>query len=111
MFFLCRLIRDISRCHKGAVAILGDLQGPKLRTGTMQGEGLQLVAGSVVTLTTRDVPGADGLILTTYKDLPRDVEVGNRILLIDSLMELIVLSVAGSEVKCRGISGGLVKER
>ncbi len=106
-----RIIRDLSLRHQRAVAILGDLQGPKIRTGLMHGGFLQLVAGSEVTVTTRGVLGQGDLIPTIYQGLPGDVAPGDRILLDDGLMELRVQSVEGQDVRCRVVSGGLLKDR
>ena len=106
-----RSIRQLSDRHEHAVAILGDLQGPKIRTGLMVGGALQLVAGSEVTVTTRGVLGQGDIIPTIYQGLPNDVGPGDRILLDDGLMELTVLSVEGQDVRCRVISGGLLKDR
>ena len=103
-------IREISKQRKRAVAILGDLQGPKIRTGRMRGGEMQLFVGEEVCFTTRDVLGADNLIPTSYQALPRDVEVGNRVLLDDGLLELTVLAVEGEEVRCRVEVGGLLRD-
>lgn len=104
-------IRDLSRRQNRAVAILGDLQGPKIRAGLMKDGELDLVEGSEVVITTREVLGEGTLIPTVYQDLPRDVVPGNRILLDDGLMELKVLAADGDNVRCRVISGGRLKDR
>lgn len=108
---LIRRIREISREFRRAVGILGDLQGPKIRTGLMAGGELKLVEGSEVRVTTREVIGAGDLIPTSYKELPQDVRPGDRILLDDGLMELEVLAAAGDEVRCRVRSGGILRDR
>ncbi|MDF1580217.1 MAG: pyruvate kinase [Desulfuromonadales bacterium] len=104
-------IRTLSKARRQAVAILGDLQGPKIRTGIMADGEMLLTAGTEVTMTTRPVSGAGTLIPTTYHNLPGDVTAGDRILLDDGLLELKVLGIAGSEVQCRVIVGGLLKDR
>ena len=106
-----RTIRELSRRHQRAVAILGDLQGPKIRTGLMHGGSLQLTTGSEVTITTRGVLGKGDVIPTIYQGLPNDVVPGDRILLDDGLMELMVLGIDGQDVRCRVICGGLLKDR
>jgi pyruvate kinase len=108
---LIRRIREISRRRQRAVAILGDLQGPKIRTGLMAGGSMHLAAGEEVTITTREVMGADRLIPTTFRALPRDVRRGDRILLDDGLLELVVLEVVGEDVRCRVVVGGVLKDR
>ena len=106
-----RTIRELSRRRVRAVAILGDLQGPKIRTGKMEGGSLELVAGSEVTITTRELLGSGSTIPTIYQGLPGDVVPGDRILLDDGLMELKVLGVDGQDVRCTVVSGGLLKDR
>jgi len=106
-----RLIRHLSRRRRQAVAILGDLQGPKIRTGLMKGGALELITGRELTLTTRDVVGEGDLVPTTYRQLPRDVTPGDRILLDDGLMELEVIGAEAEDVRCRVRVGGLLKDR
>jgi pyruvate kinase len=60
------------------VAILADLQGPKIRVGTVKGSGMEVPTGSRLTITSRVVEGADGVVSTEYEDLPRDLAMGDR---------------------------------
>jgi pyruvate kinase len=108
---LIKTIRDLASSRDLAVAILGDLQGPKIRTGLMIGGALQLVPGSEVVITTREVLGSGSTIPTIYQGLPTDVVPGDRILLDDGLMELKVLGVSGQDVRCTVVSGGILKDR
>jgi pyruvate kinase len=108
---LIRRIRQLSRRRQRAVAILGDLQGPKIRTGLMEGGALKLVSGEEVTITTREMKGTGRLIPTTFRELPRDVRNGDRILLDDGLLELVVLEVSAEDVRCRVVVGGVLKDR
>ncbi len=103
-------IRKLSSQHKRAVAILGDLQGPKIRTGLMKDGALELHPDTEVTITTRDIIGEGRTIPTIYQGLAGDVKPGNRILLDDGLMELEVLSTRDTDVQCRVISGGMLKD-
>lgn len=105
------LIRQISRNRRRAVAILGDLQGPKIRTGMMRGDVMTLTSGERVVITTADVLGEDGVIPTTYNALPQDVSDGDRILLDDGLLELQVEKISGEQVHCRVLVGGQLKNR
>ncbi|BCS53506.1 pyruvate kinase [Geobacter sp. SVR] len=91
------------------VGILADLQGPKIRTGRMRDDAMILTRDEMVTITTEEVLGENGIIPTTYKELTRDVRPGNRILLDDGLMELRVASVQGNEVTCTVVTGGTLK--
>ena len=104
-------IRDLSVIHRKAVSILGDLQGPKIRTGVMRGGSQTLTRGQEVIITTADVEGADGIIPTNYQGLPGDVEPGDRILLDDGQLELEVLRSSGDQVYCRVKQGGLLTDR
>jgi pyruvate kinase len=104
-------IRDLSRHRRRAVAILGDLQGPKIRTGRMRDGKMLLTDGEMVTVTTAEVLGGDGIIPTIYRELPHDVHPGDCILMDDGLLELAVEGVAGNEVRCRVVVGGELKDR
>ena len=104
-------IRELSRNRRRAVAILGDLQGPKIRTGMMRGGAMALTAGQTVVVTTADVLGEKDLIPTTYQELPQDVSIGDRILLDDGLLELQVEQVQDNRVHCRVLVGGELKNR
>ena len=99
-------------------AILADLSGPKIRAGVMTGGGLELPTNSEVTVTTRDVVGAIGvagaatIVPSQYPELAKDVKGGDRILLDDGNMELQVIDSDGiSEVRCRVVVGGLLKDK
>src|ERR1700730_6187565 len=99
-------VRAISARLGCAVAILQDLQGPKIRTGKLQdGKPVTLVDGSHIIITTRDVTGNAQTICTTYKPLPQDVKTGDRILLDDGLLELCVLGTNESDVQCEVVHG------
>ena len=104
-------IRTISVRLGCAIAILQDLQGPKIRTGTLEGgQPVLLADGARLTITTRDVVGNAETISTTYKQLPQDVKGGDRILLDDGLLELRVLGSDETEVQCLVVHGGVLKE-
>lgn len=106
---LIEAIRNISAKLGKQIGILADLQGPKIRTGKMAGDGMLLEKGREVVITTDDVAGKDGIIPTIYTELPRDVGPGAQILLDDGLLELKVLSVEGKRVRCLVVNGGLLK--
>jgi pyruvate kinase len=109
--------RNIERLRRAAekenrtVCILQDLQGPKIRTGRLDGhEPVLLKSGSTVTITPRDIPGSATLISTTFPDLAREVAAGARILLRDGLIELRVSTVRGKDVVCDVLNGGSLGE-
>ncbi len=101
-----RRIRTVASELGAAIAILVDLQGPKLRVATLPEEGVQLVAGQLLTLTVDDVPATAELVPVQFKGLPAAVRVGERILLDDGLLELRVESKDEKNVVCRIIVGG-----
>src|SRR5436190_8368960 len=104
-------VRAISARLSYPVAILQDLQGPKIRTGALQdGKPITLFDGMQVTITTRDVVGNTQLISTTYKPLPQDVKIGDRILLDDGLLELRVIGKSETDVECAVVHGGELGE-
>ncbi|MFO7605000.1 MAG: pyruvate kinase, partial [Desulfurivibrionaceae bacterium] len=103
------LIRRIAARKGRTVALLGDLQGPKIRTGEMKNGAMEVRSGMKVIITNREMLGSDGVIPTGYLDLPKDVKRGNRILIDDGAIELKVEFVEEDEVVCRVISGGTVK--
>lgn len=106
---LINAIRAVSLKLGREVGILADLQGPKIRTGKMAGDGMLLKKGQEVVITTGDVLGANGIIPTIYTELPRDVKPGSRILLDDGLLEMKVVAVNGEKVRCQVVNGGLLK--
>lgn len=106
---LIQRIRKVSVDMKRAVAILGDLQGPKIRVGLLDGGRMQLVAGQTVAISPTSKANRSDLIPTTYRNLPQDVRPGDQILLDDGLLELKVLQTVGDEVQCTVLVGGVLK--
>lgn len=93
------------------VAILQDLQGPKIRCLKMQGGAVELKEGGETTITIDDVLGTSERFGTLYKALPADVKPGELILLDDGNMTLEVLSKTDRDVRCRIIDGGILKDK
>ena len=108
---LIQMIRKVSREERKPLCILGDLQGPKIRTSKLKDhQPVMLKAGGRLTITPRDVPGTASLVGTTFKTLADNVEQGSRILLSDGLIELRVHEVTGADVVCEIINGGMLGE-
>ncbi len=101
-------IRSVAEQVGKPVAILGDLQGPKLRVGTMQEGGVFLPNGERLILTTDHIVGAPGRVPVQFERLPEVVEPEDRILIDDGLIELVVTVVAGSEITTRVVTGGIL---
>ena len=107
----CQAIRSLSVEAGRNVAVMADLQGPKIRTGSLKGGGpVTLNEGAPLCVTTREAPGDAECVSTTYPNLPRDVKPGDRLLIADGAMELRVERVDGPDVHCRVVRGGALGE-
>jgi pyruvate kinase len=91
------------------VAVLQDLQGPKIRVGRFAAGEALLEPGADFCITTREVVGDDSHVSTTYPGLPADVKPGDVLLLDDGLLSLEVAEVDGTEVHTRVLIGGPLK--
>jgi pyruvate kinase len=104
-------VRKISREERKPICILGDLQGPKIRTSELKDhQPVLLKEGGRLVITPREVPGTAALVGTTFKTLAENVEQGSRILLSDGLIELRVHQVIDGDVVCEIINGGMLGE-
>jgi len=105
------MLRDAAMELKKPIAILADLQGPKIRTGALAGGGTVLLrAGQKFVITTAKVLGDSTRVNTTFQPMPREVKRGDRILLSDGLIELRVESTSHTDVICQVANGGLLGE-
>ncbi|MFH1383296.1 MAG: pyruvate kinase [Chloroflexota bacterium] len=104
-------VRRLSQRLATPVAILIDLPGPKYRTGTVHGGSVMLKRGAELVLTTREVEGDGRIVSVNFPSFPRDVKVGNTVLLDDGAMQLKVINVSEDEVKCRVTVGGRLIDR
>ena len=110
------LIADVGRIARELgmhVAILQDLPGPKVRTGTFADgiASVRLEAGATFTLTTEQVPGNDRLVSVSYAGLAADVEVGKRIYLADGSIALRVQAIEGPRIRTVVETAGELRER
>jgi pyruvate kinase len=105
------MLRETARRLGRPLAILQDLQGPKIRTGELvDGKAVQLQPGARFIITTREMVGTAAMVSTTYEELPHDVRPGDRILLSDGLIELRVLETSADEVRTEVVFGGELRE-
>ena len=108
---LIEMVRKVSGEEGKPICILGDLQGPKIRTGRLKNRiPVQLKAGQKLTITPRDIAGTSTLIATTFPTLAENLEPGARILLSDGLIELYVIAVHGQDTECEVVNGGMLGE-
>jgi pyruvate kinase len=99
-------VREIATRLRKPIALLQDLSGPKIRTGKVK-DGVELVNGARITITTEPLVEGDGeLIATTYEALPHDVRPGDRVLLDDGNLELRVQRTSATRVECEVVDGG-----
>lgn len=95
-----------------ALAILVDLSGPKIRTRTLKNSlPVELKVGEQFTITSRDIVGNEHEVATNFTQLPNVVAAGTRILVDDGAIELLVESETETDVICRVVVGGWLKER
>ena len=105
------LVRRVASEAGRPIAILADLQGPKLRVGLLPEEGVPLVEGETVTLAGQaSTVGAD-LIPLPHPEVLRDVQPGDRMLLDDGLLELRVQESDGEQVRATVVTGGVLTSR
>ena len=104
------LIRRAAKKLGVPVAILQDIQGPKIRLGKFEGGCLEVKTGQTVVVTTREVLGHDNVIPTPIRSVPKDVEPGHPILLDDGRVRLRVKKVQGKDVTCLVELGGMLKD-
>lgn len=110
-----QIIRDLRRLaalHKCPVAILADLPGPKIRTGTLENhKPVELRKGQQLILAGKKVVGNQERICITYARLAQHVQPGVHILLDDGSIELQAQEIRHGEVVCQVLNGGLLRER
>lgn len=104
------LVRAAAKKVGRTVAILQDVQGPKIRLGRFEGGVVEVKGGQRLTVTTRKVLGSADVLPTPITSLPRDVKAGDPILLDDGRVRLEVLKVKGPDVTCRVVVGGTLKD-
>ncbi|MET9267558.1 pyruvate kinase [Amycolatopsis sp. NPDC004079] len=102
------LVRSAAAESGRAVGILADLQGPKIRLGTFASGSAEWHTGDVVRITVEDVAGTHDRVSTTYKGLARDAKPGDRLLVDDGKVGLVVKDVEGPDVVCEVTEGGPV---
>jgi len=110
-----KAIEQINRINEdltSKVAILCDLQGPKIRLGDIEGEGVMIESGKEISITNQQSISSNKQLYVNYEPLPSEVKIGDRILIDDGKLELKVLRSDGkNKVIAEIIYGGIVKSR
>ena len=106
-----RQLRQTAASMGRRLSILGDLPGPRIRTGPLKKSEVELQEGATFQLTTRLVEGDKEQVWVNLSTLPQDVHPGYIIFLADGAIKLEVLSVTETDVRCRVVVGGILGER
>lgn len=106
-----RKIRTIARELGKIVALLLDTRGPEVRVKTFSKGAVMLKQGALFTLTANEVEGNENMVSVTYPNLPKEVAVGNAVLLDDGLIALKVVRVEGQNIVCQVVTGGELSNR
>lgn len=104
------LIRRVSADTNKPIAIIADMQGPKIRVKRFNDGFARLKKGETFTITTDDVIGDTKKVSTGFKKLPDFVNIGNMLLLDDGELQMKVVDLTRSEVICKVIIGGVLKD-
>ena len=105
-------IRNINIKEPFNIAILGDLQGPKLRVGEIEGGQIEIVPGEILTFTNEKVIGNKQRIYVSYPNLHQDVVVGNTIMINDGKLEVVVKKVLkNNDVQVEVTMGGILSSK
>jgi len=107
------LVREVSARLGREVALLADLQGPKIRVERFENGAVALSTGDAFTLDAEDsvTPGNRHRVGVSYRGLPDDVKPGDVLLLDDGLISMTVESIEGGKIRCTVEHGGLLKDR
>jgi len=104
-------LRQIAAQEERLVAVMADLQGPKLRVGEIESGAIELRQRDVVILTSHPQPGAENEIPVPHPELLRDLRAGQTVLLDDGNLELVVTQAGEGCLKCRVVAGGRLTSR
>jgi len=102
-------IRKINSTEPYNISILADLQGPKLRVGKIENNALEIKPGEILTFTNEEVMGTKERIYVSYPNLHADVKIGDKIMLDDGKMEVVVVGIENNnDVKVEVLLGGVL---
>ncbi|MEO6000698.1 MAG: pyruvate kinase [Chitinophagaceae bacterium] len=105
-------IRTINSTEPYNIAILGDLQGPKLRVGEIENNALNVVPGDILTFTNEKLVGTMERIYVSYPNLHSDVKIGNKIMIDDGKLEVKVINIEKNhDVKVEVTMGGVISSK
>jgi pyruvate kinase len=103
--------RTAARATGVYAGLLVDLSGPKIRTGELATDTLDLIVGQPITLTTEEVAGTHSLLTVRYPNLSKEVKVGGFVMLDDGRRKLLVERIEDTLIHCTVVVGGVIKAR
>jgi len=109
-----KMIETLKEARKelnAPIPLILDTKGPEIRIKTFNEDRVYLEQGAKFTLTTRDVEGDVSIVSVTYEDLPKDLQVGSRVLIDDGLIELKVESLSDTDIECKVVNAGFLSAR
>ncbi len=104
-------IREINDEHGLNLCILQDLQGPKIRIGNVENNGVEIKTGGRLVFTNDDILGSAERVSTPYKGMYQDVQIGERVLMDDGKLEVRVVGLEGTDIVTEVVYGGLMKSK
>jgi pyruvate kinase len=105
-----RIFKKVREETGKPVALLLDTKGPEIRIGRFETGMVELCPDEIFTLTTREYVGTKEKVHVNYKNLPRIVKKGDRILIDDGLVEMVVVECTAEDVICRVLNNGVIKD-
>ena len=105
------LVKEVNEELGTSVALLQDLQGPKIRVGQVENGGVEIDSGDKLVITTNEMLGTRKKVSTVYKGITQDLHPGNTVLIDDGNIEVKVDKVEGDEVTTTVVHGGILKSR
>ena len=106
-----KAIKNVRERLNMPIAIMLDTKGPEYRIGTFKDDKITLADGDKFVLTTDDIVGDNKRVSVNYKKLPNDLDVGDRILLNDGMLEMVVEELSDTEILCCVTNGGQLSNR
>ena len=101
-----RMIQKVREELDLPIAIMLDTKGPEYRTGTFKTGKVHINDGDLFTFTTRDVEGDGTIVSVSYKNLAKELQPGDTILVNNGLVSFRVLAIGGQDIRCQAIIGG-----
>jgi pyruvate kinase len=112
--FYTALYKEINKACENSqtpLAVLMDLQGPKIRIGELSVPEIEIFSGDTIEITIDEVSGTKDLISTSYKPLPKDAEINDPILIDDGLIRLKIIAKKSNSVICKVEEGGILRSK